>query len=106
MRFVDIFCCFRVSFVFFFFNDTATTEIYTLSLHDALPISKPTWLLGEEECKQVVEKKQLTGCRDLEYNWLGTDDQGRDLVARMIYGFRVSVQFGLLLTIKIGRAHV
>src|SRR3989442_10906669 len=26
-------------FVFFFFNDTATTEIYTLSLHDALPIS-------------------------------------------------------------------
>src|SRR2546430_6222029 len=26
------------SFVFFFFNDTATTEIYTLSLHDALPI--------------------------------------------------------------------
>src|SRR3712207_6856333 len=28
-------CCF---FVFFFFNDTATTEIYTLSLHDALPI--------------------------------------------------------------------
>src|SRR2546422_7792118 len=28
-------------FFFFFFNDTATTEIYTLSLHDALPISKP-----------------------------------------------------------------
>src|SRR3712207_7943663 len=28
-----------VSLVFFFFNDTATTEIYTLSLHDALPIS-------------------------------------------------------------------
>src|SRR5215217_8823428 len=29
------------SSVFFFFNDTATTEIYTLSLHDALPISQP-----------------------------------------------------------------
>src|SRR2546430_15668874 len=28
--------------VFFFFNDTATTEIYTLSLHDALPISTTT----------------------------------------------------------------
>src|SRR2546428_14182771 len=27
-------------FIFFFFNDTATTEIYTLSLHDALPISQ------------------------------------------------------------------
>ena len=47
----------------------------------------------------MVEKKQLTGCRDLEYNWLGTDDQGHDLVARVIYGFRVSVLFGLLLTI-------
>src|SRR2546422_7396122 len=29
------------SFFFFFFNDTATTEIYTLSLHDALPICDP-----------------------------------------------------------------
>src|SRR3712207_7704098 len=31
-------------FIFFFFNDTATTEIYTLSLHDALPISEHPWL--------------------------------------------------------------
>src|SRR5258706_3011935 len=30
----------RVFVFFFFFNDTATTEIYTLSLHDALPISR------------------------------------------------------------------
>src|SRR5208337_5656503 len=33
---MDAPCCFS----FFFFNDTATTEIYTLSLHDALPISE------------------------------------------------------------------
>ena len=32
-------------------------------------------------------------------NWLGTDDQGRDVVARMIYGFRISVLFGLTLTV-------
>jgi microcin C transport system permease protein len=32
-------------------------------------------------------------------NWLGTDDQGRDLTARMIYGFRISVLFGLALTV-------
>src|SRR2546425_13368982 len=32
---------FLCHFVFFFFNDTATTEIYTLSLHDALPIYLP-----------------------------------------------------------------
>src|SRR3712207_9045654 len=31
----------NIVFSFFFFNDTATTEIYTLSLHDALPISVP-----------------------------------------------------------------
>src|SRR5256885_5418887 len=31
---------------FFFFNDTATTEIYTLSLHDALPISSLNTLIG------------------------------------------------------------
>jgi microcin C transport system permease protein len=60
--------------------------------------SKPTWMLTEAECKPVVEKKGLSSCRDLEYNWLGTDDQGRDVVARIIYGFRVSVLFGLILT--------
>jgi microcin C transport system permease protein len=73
-------------------------DTHNLDLPTPAP-SKPTWLLTEAECKPVVEKKQLTGCRDLEYNWLGTDDQGRDLVARMIYGFRISVLFGLLLTI-------
>src|SRR5438132_11430332 len=39
------------SLFFFFFNDTATTEIYTLSLHDALPIS---WL-AEFPLERVVE---------------------------------------------------
>src|ERR1017187_10975900 len=32
-----------VLFILFFFNDTATTEIYTLSLHDALPICSESW---------------------------------------------------------------
>jgi len=31
-------------------------------------------------------------------NWLGTDDRGRDVFARLLYGFRVSVEFGLVLT--------
>src|SRR5438552_16980239 len=35
-------------FIFFFFNDTATTEIYTLSLHDALPI-----------CRRVLSSRRL-----------------------------------------------
>src|SRR2546430_11033132 len=36
-------CLSFLLFNFFFFNDTATTEIYTLSLHDALPISASNW---------------------------------------------------------------
>ncbi len=32
-------------------------------------------------------------------NWLGTDDQARDVVARLLYGFRISVLFGLILTV-------
>src|SRR3954447_18621229 len=61
--------------------------------------SKPTWMLTEAECKPAVEKKGLTGGRDLEYTWLGTDDQGVDVVARLLYGFRLSVLFGLIITI-------
>ena len=49
-----------------------------------------------------------TGVRDLGQpapsppstrNWLGTDDQARDVMARVIYGFRISVLFGFTLTI-------
>ena len=61
--------------------------------------SPPTWMLTEAQCKDVVAKKHLKSCRDLEYNWLGTDDQGRDVLARLIYGFRISVLFGLSLTL-------
>ena len=45
-----------VIFFFFFFNDTATTEIYTLSLHDALPISLTRWNL-----------KKVLALNELEY---------------------------------------
>src|SRR5438034_8679404 len=40
--------------MFFFFNDPATTEIYTLSLHDALPISKPRGILMEVSALQQM----------------------------------------------------
>src|SRR6266481_10062191 len=42
--FVCVACLCLFLFFFFFFNDTATTEIYTLSLHDALPIAPPRLL--------------------------------------------------------------
>src|SRR5690554_8075185 len=53
LSFWFIFCFLYTSFflcspfyVFFFFNDTATTEIYTLSLHDALPIFDSAQVIG------------------------------------------------------------
>src|SRR5476651_2884342 len=65
-----------VFFFFFFFNDTATTEIYTLSLHDALPISKnkkgpkggPAIGTGElvdrsEEHTSELQSRQYLVCR-------------------------------------------
>ncbi len=61
--------------------------------------SPPTWMLTEAQCQPVLDKKSLNRCSDLEYNWLGTDDQGRDVTARLIYGFRISVLFGLALTL-------
>jgi microcin C transport system permease protein len=72
-------------------------DTHNLDLPTPAP-SKPTWMLTEKEWQTVVERKGLKSCRDLEYNWLGTDDQGRDVVARLIYGFRISVLFGLALT--------
>jgi microcin C transport system permease protein len=60
--------------------------------------SKPNWLLSDKDC-QLAQERGFTKCSDLENNWLGTDDQGRDVLARLIYGFRISVLFGLALTL-------
>jgi len=60
--------------------------------------SKPTWLLTKQDC-EFAAKNGYGKCGTLQYNWLGTDDVGRDVLARLIYGFRISVLFGLILTI-------
>ena len=74
---------------------------YSFQTHNLdLPVpapAPPTWMLRDEQCKVIAERIGGTGCRDLEWNWLGTDDQGRDVVARLIYGFRISILFGLIL---------
>jgi microcin C transport system permease protein len=57
--------------------------------------SKPTWLLTEQDC-QYAATHGFAKCSDLEFNWLGTDDQGRDVVARLIYGLRFGVLIGIL----------
>src|SRR5256885_8711148 len=43
--------------LFFFFNDTATTEIYTLSLHDALPISPSSHLVGPRGARRSATNR-------------------------------------------------
>src|SRR6266540_7495376 len=53
---------FSYEFFFFFFNDTATTEIYTLSLHDALPISPVRRGVGErvaQVLRDVLERPDV-----------------------------------------------
>ena len=60
--------------------------------------AKPTWALTAADCEAAITGK-FARCDQVEANWLGTDEQGRDVVARLIYGFRISVLFGLSLTI-------
>jgi microcin C transport system permease protein len=60
--------------------------------------SKPTWMLTQKDCEWAATHN-FAKCDHLESNWLGTDDGGRDVTARLIYGFRISVLFGLCLTI-------
>jgi microcin C transport system permease protein len=58
----------------------------------------PQWASNAKLCEADAE--QLARYHSIgNMNWLGLDDQGRDVMARIIYGFRVSVIFGLLLTI-------
>ena len=55
-------------------------------------------LTREEACVKYPLGADDPNCNFGNLNWLGTDDQGRDVVARLIYGFRISVAFGLILT--------
>src|SRR5205807_9144808 len=48
--------------VFFFFNDTAPTEIYTLSLHDALPISETRQMLGRTGRRKRARNRKQRHC--------------------------------------------
>jgi len=73
------------------------------TVNSNIPHSAPTapfWLMSKEErCSAYPEGVNDRNCIVGNLNWLGTDDQARDVMARMIYGFRISVLFGLTLTI-------
>jgi len=61
--------------------------------------AKPSWMYDKEfRCQRYTEGAADPNCTIGNWNWLGTDDQTRDVLARVIYGFRISVLFGLVLT--------
>ncbi len=62
--------------------------------------SKPAFQMTRQEaCAKYAQGVADPNCVFGNLNWLGTDDQGRDVVSRLIYGFRISVFFGLILTV-------
>src|SRR2546429_5813075 len=68
--------------LFFFFNDTATTEIYTLSLHDALPISYAVqWVENAVTLNHPVPVSRLPGFGD---GRVSVQDAGAQLAAPLL----------------------
>ena len=68
------------------------------AIPDAAP-AKPSWEYdAQKRCSQYPQGAADPDCIVGNWNWLGTDDQARDVLARIIYGFRISVLFGLILT--------
>ncbi|MCB1421651.1 MAG: ABC transporter permease [Nitratireductor sp.] len=73
------------------------------TVHNQVPEpapSAPSWLYDKEtRCQAYPLGAEDPACHLGNWNWLGTDDQARDVLARVIYGFRISVLFGLILTL-------
>lgn len=60
----------------------------------------PAWTMNlAENCAGYPAQAADPNCHWGNLHWLGTDDRGRDVLARLIYGFRISILFGLALTI-------
>ncbi|WP_153770355.1 ABC transporter permease [Labrenzia sp. CE80] len=73
------------------------------TVNNEIPVpapAPPSWMLDKEtRCVRYALGAEDPNCVIGNWNWLGTDDQGRDVLARLVYGFRISVLFGLALTL-------
>ncbi len=73
------------------------------TVNNEIPVpapAPPSWMMDKEQrCERYPGGVNDPNCTIGNWNWLGTDDQGRDVLARLVYGFRISVLFGLALTI-------
>lgn len=60
----------------------------------------PSWLLSlEERCARYPLQAADPGCNWGNFHWLGTDERSRDIVASLLYGLRLGIAFGFVLTI-------
>src|SRR5438874_11778931 len=71
-------------FFFFFFNDTATTEIYTLSLHDALPIFSASQRQSRRDTEGFLAAPQKNAARKRSEEHTSELQSRRDLVCRLL----------------------
>lgn len=73
----------------------------TVDSYVAFPgANPPSWLLTQEQiCQRYPQGTADPLCVPGNYHWLGTDVTGRDVLARLIHGFRISILFGLVLTV-------
>ncbi|QUS56015.1 ABC transporter permease [Pseudovibrio brasiliensis] len=73
------------------------------TVNNEIPVpapAPPSWMMDKEQrCERYPDGVNDPNCTVGNWNWLGTDDQGRDVLARLVYGFRISVLFGLALTL-------
>src|SRR3712207_7366316 len=79
----------------FFFNDTATTEIYTLSLHDALPISRITADLGHAPAVGAVDQDQHPSARGYERTEHGLDGEGPDRKSTRLNSSHANISYAV-----------
>src|SRR6266851_6276308 len=68
----------------FFFNDTATTEIYTLSLHDALPISVNSWMIEIAFCADAPSAEAVLTRPSRSEEHTSELQSHHDLVCRLL----------------------
>src|SRR2546426_5753314 len=73
-----------IFFFFFFFNDTATTEIYTLSLHDALPICRHVPVLARQVHHCILRRREPPGRRSRSEEHTSELQSPCNLVCRLL----------------------
>jgi len=73
---------------------------YDTASENARALSPPFWLMPRQDrCELYLEGERDPDCHFGNWHLLGTDDQARDVFARILYGFRLSIVFTMVLTL-------